>query len=166
MSMLQNSPASHGGRPSKWTSERAALIEEFHGRRLLSKRAAAQVAGIGLQTLMDWQRRRPNWRDALDALHYRTKAAEGQAWFKRWREEREARWAAALKPKKRKRSGVTKVMRLVCWRLIRFVPPGRQITEEDERTACANYRLPFEQWQRAKKEFPRLMNYVSAKREH
>ncbi len=163
-----------GGRPSKWSDEKVAIITDVFGRQLRTKRAAAKAAGIGYQTLMDWQRQRPEWFDALLALQWHTRlerGAERERWWLEKNRQKMQRRAQAIfgpRPKKKRpapqRDQPTKQMRLVCWRLTHHVHPEDLITEQDERDACAHFRLLWENWIAAKERFPQMMEQVRDRR--
>jgi transposase len=132
---------------------------ELFGLRLLTKRAAAKVAGIGYQTLMDWQRQRREWGRALNALHWQTRSQRGAENERRWNERRQARRTAG----KLVRPRPTKQMRMVCWHLIHRVHPQEQLTEAHERAAALRFGLSWSRWVAARTMFP-LMADVQEKR--
>ena len=55
--------------------------------------------------------------------------------------------------------------RLVCWQLVHKVPVPDEPTEADERQACERVKLPWEAWQQAKTDFPRLLVRVASQRQ-
>jgi hypothetical protein len=156
---ITNGARKREGRPTRWSPRVASLLLNLIGHDLSTKQAAAAAVGIGYQTLMDWQRQRPEWTAAVRKTRRETQGrrkAEAMAIRAAGRVLR--RRSAFPRPKP------TKQMKLVCWQLTHHIDPFSAIYEEHERQACSRFNLAWGKWEEAKRRFPCLLDQVYDRR--